>query len=71
MSRGPQAFTESEVTRAVKAVVTAGVKVGRIEIYRGKIIVIAEGSETPSTEQSADDNLDRELAEFEARNGQG
>jgi hypothetical protein len=41
MSRGKQAFKQGDVTKAVKAVVKAGVRVGRVVIDGGKIIVIA------------------------------
>jgi hypothetical protein len=68
MSRGPQSFTQSDITKAVKGSVRAGMKVGRVEIKDGKITVFA--GEATSTEEAAPD-LDRELAEFEARNGQG
>ena len=43
MSRGHQTFRQSDVTKAVKAVVAAGVAVGRVEISPGKIVVIAGG----------------------------
>ena len=41
MSRGVQPFKQGDVTKAVKAVVKAGLKVGRVEIADGKIIVVA------------------------------
>jgi hypothetical protein len=42
MPRGQCTFKQSDVTRAVKAVVAAGVGVARVEVDRsGKIIVIA------------------------------
>jgi len=42
MSRGPQRFRERDVTRAVKAVVKAGVEVARVEIdTEGRIVVVA------------------------------
>ena len=42
MSRGRQHFRQTDVTKAVKAVVRAGVEVGRVEISpEGRIIVIA------------------------------
>jgi hypothetical protein len=53
------------VTVAVKAVVAAGVAVARVEIDKeGKIVMIAG----KPTETEPGDDLDRELAEFEARN---
>ncbi|MCK1496078.1 hypothetical protein [Bradyrhizobium sp. 188] len=67
MSRNEHSFTQGAVTKAVKAVVKAGMKVGRVEIAPDRIIVFAGEPEaaTPLTNE-----LDRELAEFEARHGQ-
>jgi hypothetical protein len=67
MARAPSTFRQQDVTRAVKAVTAAGVHIARVEIGRdGKIVVVAQQS--ASNQQ---DDLDRELAEFEARHGQG
>jgi hypothetical protein len=42
MSRGPQTFKQTDVTKAIRAAVAAGLPVARFEIDRdGKIIVIA------------------------------
>jgi hypothetical protein len=41
MSRGTQAFRQSDVTKAVKGAVNAGLEVQRIEIESGKIVVFA------------------------------
>ncbi len=41
MSRGQQTFKQSDVTRALKATVKAGIAVERIEIDKdGKIVVV-------------------------------
>jgi hypothetical protein len=65
--RAPSTFRQQDVTRAVKAVAAAGVDIARVEIGRdGRIVVVAQQSAT-----SQQDDLDRELAEFEARRGQG
>lgn len=66
MSRAVHSFTQGAVTKAVKAVVKAGVKVGRVEIALDRIIVFAGEPEAAAPT----DDLDRELAEFEARHGQ-
>jgi hypothetical protein len=66
MARGPCTFKQSDLTRAVRAVVAAGVEVARVEVGKdGKIVVMAANAKEPLNE------LDRELTEFEARHGQG
>ena len=53
MSRGSCRFTQRDVTKAVKAVVAAGVQVAKVEVDRsGKIIVVAAGNERESAEDS-------------------
>jgi hypothetical protein len=67
MARIPPSFRQADVTKAVKAVEAAGVGIARIEIGRdGKIVIVTQqGVAGPQ------DELDRELAEFEVRHGQG
>jgi hypothetical protein len=44
MARGKLSFKKTDVTRAVKAVAAAGVKVARVEVdTAGKIVIIAAG----------------------------
>lgn len=45
MSRTPQQFRQTDVTKAIRAAVAAGLAVGRVEIEPGKIIVIAGKAE--------------------------
>jgi hypothetical protein len=67
-SRPRSAFRQRDVTRAVKAVAAAGVSIARVEIDKtGKITIIAA---TPA-EAGQQDDLDRELQDWEARYGQG
>ena len=66
MTRTPSYFRQRDVTRAVRAVTKAGVDIARVEIESGKITVIVGKGEAV---QPADD-LDAELQEFGARNGQ-
>jgi hypothetical protein len=67
MSRGPWIIKPTDVTKAVKAVVAAGVKVARVQFEQGRFIVFAG---EPESAAPPTDDLDRELAEFEARHGQ-
>jgi hypothetical protein len=56
-------FRQRDLTAAVKAVAKAGIEVARVEIGRdGKIVLV-----TAAAGQTGPDDLDRELAEFEAR----
>jgi hypothetical protein len=65
MSRVPSTFRRADVTKAVKAVVAAGVDIARIEIdAAGKIVIVAGKPAAGPV-----DELDRELQEWEARNG--
>ena len=67
MARIPSSFRQADVTKAVKAVATAGVGIARVEIGRdGKIVIV-----TQQEAAGPQDGLDRELAEFEVRHGQG
>jgi hypothetical protein len=53
MSRGPQTFKQKDLTKAVKAMVKAGISVKRVEIDKsGKIVMVAakpedEGGKNP------------------------
>ena len=54
MSRGAQTFRRTDVTKAVKGAIAAGMDVRRVEIDRdGTIVVFASGSETEA-DKSAD-----------------
>jgi len=47
MSRGPCTFKQSDVAKAVKAVVAAGVEVARVEVDKHGRIVIVAGKPVP------------------------
>jgi hypothetical protein len=66
MARGPCNFRQRDLTCALRATVEAGITVQRIEIRQGTIVVV-----TGDTPAAPADDLDQELAEFEARHGQG
>jgi hypothetical protein len=75
MVRIPSTFRQTDVTRAVKAVRAAGVQVAKVEIRPDGTITIGTGA-ADKAGQTNDDGvvsnaLDRELAEFEERHGQG
>jgi hypothetical protein len=47
MSRAPCTFKQTDVTKAVKAVVAAGVEVARVEVDKDGRIVIVAGKAMP------------------------
>ncbi len=57
MARGNCTFRQRDVTAAVKAIVSAGVSVARVEIDRhGKIVVVASrGAEAVETGQGVNE----------------
>ena len=56
------------VSRIVKALTASGVGIARVEIDNtGKITIIAAAAPA----EAVQDDLDRELADWEARHGQG
>ena len=61
MSRGPQTFRQRDLTRAVKAVVAAGVDVLRVEVDKaGRIIVVTgkpDENRTPKGEANEWDRI--------------
>jgi hypothetical protein len=66
MSRTPANFRQADVTRALRAAQKAGVEISRVEIARdGRIVIIAAGDRL-----EPQDDLDQELAAFQARHGQ-
>jgi hypothetical protein len=67
MARVPSNFRQSDLKRAVRALVASGVDIAsvRVEITRVGAIVTVSGVGPPQ------DDLDRELAEWGARHDQG
>jgi hypothetical protein len=56
MSRGAQAFRQTDVTKALKAAESAGLPVRRFEIDRGGKIVVFIGA--PDVDAANDNELD-------------
>jgi hypothetical protein len=56
MSRGPQTFRKTDVTKAVLAVVAAGLPVARVEISPGRIIIIVAGGPEQGQDAGAEVN---------------
>jgi hypothetical protein len=55
--RGPCRFTQRDVTRAVRAVVAAGVQVAKVEVDKaGKIVVFVAGNEQESADEGREAN---------------
>jgi hypothetical protein len=60
-------FKQCDITRAIRAVAKAGVAIARVEIAPDGNIIIS----TSTVASAQTDHLDKELADFEARHGQG
>jgi len=67
MARQPCTFRETDLKRALRATVAAGVEVARIDVTKDGFSIIAETGSQPAPVS----DLDEELAEFEARHGEG
>ncbi len=62
MSRGQQTFKQSDVTKALKATVKAGVAVERVEIDKnGKIVVVTAKQEKAFEEEPEKNEWDEVL----------
>lgn len=59
MSRGPQTFRQSDVTKALRATVKAGIAVERVEIDKnGKIVVVTARPQDAGAEKSEQNEWD-------------
>lgn len=65
------AFRQQDIARAVRAVLGTGVGVARVDIGADGKISILTGKPIDERPASEQDDLDRELAEFEARHRHG
>jgi len=66
MSRGPSTFRARDVQRLVRAATGAGLHVKGVRLGKDGSISVVTGESAVQP-----DDLDRELAEFEASRGQG
>jgi hypothetical protein len=66
MSRGPSTFRARDVQRLVSAATAAGLHVKGVRLGKDGSISVVTGESAVQP-----DDLDRELAEFEASRGQG
>jgi DNA-binding MarR family transcriptional regulator len=64
MARRPS-FKQRDATRLARAAIAAGLVVHRMETKDGRVIIVTSGE----TSAAPIDELDQELAEFEARHG--
>jgi hypothetical protein len=64
MARRPCSFKEVDLKRAIRATMSAGIAVARVEIDKDGKIVIVTSAEVPQTLAS---DLDAELEAHEAR----
>ncbi len=63
-------FRQSDIERALKPALRLGLEVARYEIDRSGRVSVFIGNGDQQVPFAADDELDRELAKFEANHGQ-
>jgi hypothetical protein len=68
MSNRRTKIRASDVERIVKGVLAAGLPVARIDFRADNVAIFTNA---PATHQRHEEDLDQELADFEARHGQG
>jgi hypothetical protein len=69
MARGPCTFRKCDLTRAVEAARKAGLEIACVEVGKdGKIVIVTTKAQWGA---GAENDLDRELSEFEAHHDQG
>jgi hypothetical protein len=70
VTRAPSTFRQADLVKALKAAAAAGLNVAGYKIDpQGKIEVVVD--KPIGTPAPADGELDRELADWEARHGEG
>lgn len=63
MSRGPCAFKKTDVTRATRAVIAAGLDVARVEISKHGVIVVVPGKPREGANDDASNPWDEVLTD--------
>jgi hypothetical protein len=75
MVRRPSSFKKTDLTRAAKGVLAAGLEVESVEVTADGLIKIKPSKPTDRVHKGGSigtaDDLDRELEEFAGRYGQG
>ncbi len=67
MSKGPSTFKQTDVSRLYKAAIAGGMPDPQIELdQKHKKIIVRSGAPAENG-----NDLDRELADFQARHGEG
>ena len=61
MPRAKCKFTQTDVKRGIKAIESAGLKVGRVEIQEEKIVLFTDSSNEKAPEQNSAIDLERWL----------
>lgn len=65
--RAPSSFKQRDMTRAVRAVVAAGVEVARVEVDKdGRIVVVAKQADSNSQSDASPNPWDEAVAKLAA-----
>ncbi|MET4601092.1 hypothetical protein ABIB90_000543 [Bradyrhizobium sp. JR4.1] len=69
MATGNWVVKPAHVRKTVDVLMAAGLEIQRVEVGRDGKIIVTTGKRSGAADGESE--LDRELAEFEARNGEG
>jgi hypothetical protein len=59
MSASPSSFRRTDVKRAVQAVQAAGLKVARVELHGGKVLIIPANDESAEVVDDSNNSFDK------------